>query len=95
MQPTTSLKLPPQLKKRMASFAADSGKSLHAFLVQIIEKEAQRLQNRRQFIEEALESEREMLRTGMGYRMEEVHAYFRARAAGKNPKRPKLRKWRK
>jgi predicted DNA-binding protein len=94
MQPT-SLKLSPELKKRIAALAKHDGKSVHAYLIEAIEQHAGYSERRREFIEQALAADAEMERTGMGYPLEEVHAYFRARAAGKKARRPRLRSWRK
>jgi hypothetical protein len=35
-----------------------------------------------------------MLRSGKGYRADEVHRYLRAKASGKKPVRPKAGTWR-
>ena len=94
MQPTT-LKIPDDLKKRVAALAQREGKSVHAYLLEAIERHANLSQNRREFIEQALRSRAEFDRTGLAYDGQEVVAYFRARAAGKKARRPKLRKWRK
>ena len=48
---------------------------------------------RRQFVESGLAAEREMKRTGKAYDMHDVHAYRRAKLAGKNPKKPVLKHW--
>src|SRR5205085_12178584 len=93
MQPTTSLKLPPELKKRVAAQARKLGKSVHAYLLETIERRTTGLESREEFIASALASLEEVRRTGKAYRMEDVHAYFRARAEGKKAKRPKLRTW--
>ena len=94
MQPTT-LKLSDELKKRVASLAEDAGKSVHAVLVEAVESYTRYLENRRQFVEEGLEAEAEMERTGEYYDGAEVHAWVRARLAGKKASRPRLRKWRR
>jgi predicted DNA-binding protein len=95
MQPTTSLKLPPELKKRIATLAKREGKSMHGFLLETIERRANALESYDEFIASALAAEEEFRRTGKYYAMEDVHAYFRARAAGKKAKRPRLRTWRR
>ena len=95
MQPTTSLKLSPELKKRVAALARREGKSVHAFLIETIERRAKAMESREEFIAAALASREEFLRTGKGYAAKDVHAWLRARAAGKNPRRPKVRTWRK
>jgi predicted transcriptional regulator len=94
MQPT-SLKLPDKLKKRFSALAEESGKSLHAVLLDALEAHAGLLEKRREFIADALAADAEMDRTGEYYDGDEVLAWARARAAGKKAKQPKLRKWRK
>ena len=42
----------------------------------------------------AMASRAKFERTGLGYSADDVDRYMADRAAGKNPKRPKLRKWR-
>ena len=94
MSATTSLKLSDCLRTRVAAGAERAGKSAHAFMVDAIERETLRLEKRLAFVEGALEAEREMERTGLAYDMHDVHAYWRAKLAGKKPQEPKLKKWR-
>lgn len=46
------------------------------------------------FVEAALAAEREMERTGKGYDAHDLHAYWRAKMAGKKPKVPVPKQWR-
>jgi len=94
MQPTT-LKLPDALKKRVVALAKGQGKSVHAYLIDAIEQQTRYAENRREFVAEALAARDEMDRTGLGYDGGEVHAYLRARLAGKKARRPRLRSWRR
>lgn len=90
----TSLKLPDNLKDRVAEVVADTDKSAHAFMVEAIERQTALAEARKQFVADALVAERAMLRSGKGYRAEEVHRYMRAKASGEKPVRPKARAWR-
>lgn len=92
---TTTLKLPPELKRRVASLVRGTDKSAHAFMVDAIAKEAERAELRRKFIADALSSLEHAEHTGLAYDAKEVHSYFAARAAGRPSKRPRLRRWRK
>lgn len=92
---TTTLKLPPDLKKRIASIIRGTDKSAHAFMVEAIAQHADSAMRRKAFVAEALAAEREMGRTGLGYDFEDVRAYFRAKSAGKPARRPRLKRWRK
>ena len=91
----TSLKLPPQLKTRVASAAKEAGKSPHAFMVEAIERQVDQAERRRRLIEEALAAEQETLETGLAYNADEVHAAMAARARGAKAPRLKARPWRK
>jgi predicted transcriptional regulator len=90
MPATTTLKLPDNLKKRIAPLAESAGKSAHAWMVEAIETQATLAEKRRAFIADALAAEEEVRRTGLVYRADDVHRYLRARASGKKAPRPKL-----
>lgn len=90
----TSLKLPDDLKRRIAKLAASSGQTPHAFMVNALAREAERSELRQQFAAEAAESERETLRSGKAHSLDDTFDYLAARIAGKNPRRPRARSWR-
>lgn len=87
---TTTLKLPEDLKKRIAPLAESAGKTPHAWMVEAIETQAALAEKRSAFVADALAAKEEVERTGLVYRAEDVHRYIRARAAGKKAQRPKL-----
>lgn len=91
---TTSLKLTPALRRRVASLAKSEGVSPHAFMVVAIERQAAEAEARRSFIEEADAADEDMTRTGLGYRHDEVKTWFAERLKGRPAKAPKARKWR-
>jgi len=91
---TTSVKLPPHVKAMAARAAKDAGLSVHAFLVDLIEQGTKRAMQRREFVEAAVASREAYRRTGLAHRAEDVFAYLDARAAGKNPPRPRPSKMR-
>jgi len=93
--PATTLKLPQDLKERIASLARDAGKSPHAYMVDALEQQALRAGQRRTFVADAATAENDALRTGKAYPAGEVHRYFAARSAGKTAARPRLKRWRK
>ena len=93
--PTTTLKLPPDLKRRVASLVRGTDKSPHAFMVEAISSEIRRAELRRKFVRDAVASHEEMVRSGLGYDLAESKAYWEARLAGKRAKRPRLKRWRK
>ena len=91
---TTSLKLPDELKQRAVAAAQQQGVSPHAFMVHAIEQAATSAERRASFVAEAQVAREHMLNTGKGYATGEVHAYLKARIAGKKPAKPKAGTWR-
>jgi len=89
MAATTTLKLPEELKARIASAAQASGKSPHAFMVEALETQARMAEMRQSFIDDATASAAEVDAGGALYAMEDVQAYILARTSGKAAKRPK------
>ena len=92
---TTTLKLPPELKRRVASLVRGTDKSVHAFMVEAISAEARRAELRRKFVGDALAADKEMESTGLGYELTDVTAYYQAKLSGRPAKRPRLKRWRK
>lgn len=90
----TTLKLPPELKSRVASVVEGTGKSPHAFMVEAIEQQTTLAERRKAFIDSALKARRHALRTGKAYTLEDVKAYYAARATGNRARRPRLKRWR-
>ena len=90
----TSLKLPDDLKRRIARLAASSGQTPHAFMVEALVREAERSELRQRFAAAAAESEREALGSGKAHSLDATFDYLAARIGGKNPRRPRLRSWR-
>jgi len=85
----TTLKLPDHLKARIAPLAEAAGKTPHAWMVEALETQAELAELRRSFIRDALDSATEVDQGGPLYAMEDVHAYIRARAAGRAAERPR------
>lgn len=91
---TTSLKLPDELKQRAVAAAQRQGMSPHAFMLLAIDQAATSAERRAGFIAEAQAVREKMLTTGKGYDADEVHAYLKARMAGKKAAKPKAGSWR-
>ena len=89
----TSLKLPDDLKRRIARLAASTGQTPHAFMVDALAREAQRSELRQRFAAEAAESESEALDSGKAHSLDATFDYLAARIGGKNPRRPRPRSW--
>jgi predicted transcriptional regulator len=93
MPASTTLKLPEDLKQRIAPLAKSAGKKPHAWMLEALEAQAGLAEKRRDFIAAAVAAEKEVKKTGLVYRAEDVHRYIRARFAGKKTRRPKPVKW--
>lgn len=63
----TSLKLPDALKRRLERLAARARKTPHAFMLEVLSREAERAELRERFAAEAAESEQEVLSGGKTY----------------------------
>jgi predicted transcriptional regulator len=86
---TTTLKLPTELKERIAPLARKSGKTPHAWMVEALERQAALAEMREGFVQDALNSAAEVDAGGPLYAAEEVHSFILARASGKPAKRPR------
>ena len=93
MPATTTLKLPDNLKKRIAPLAESTGKTPHAWMVEAIETQATLAEKRKAFVADARAAEKEVERTGKVYTFDDVRRYMRALARGKKARRPKPVKW--
>lgn len=88
MAATTTLKLPEDLKARIIAAAEHAGKSPHAFMVDALERQIERDEKRRSFMEDALAAAADIDAGGPVYAMEDVAAYIQGKAAGKTPEWP-------
>ena len=93
MPVSTTLKLPEVLKKRLGPLAKSAGKTPHAWMIEALETQATLAEKRGGFIDDARTAEKEVGKTGVVYRAKDVHAFVRARAAGKKVARPKAVRW--
>lgn len=91
---TTTVKLTPHLRRRVASLAKSAGLSPHAFMVEAIERQAAAAEKERAFHADALAADAEMERTGEGLALEDVEKWFIARLKGNKAKRPRAVSWR-
>lgn len=89
--PTISVKLADSVKARIDEAAARRGVSAHAFMVEAIEQATSQDEWQRSFVEDALRSRDDTIRTGKVYDGDEVAAYMRAKLAGKTVARPRAR----
>jgi predicted transcriptional regulator len=89
MGTSTTLKLPDQLKARIAPLADSTAKTPHAWMIEALEAQARLAEMRQSFTGDALASAAEVDAGGALYAMQDVHEYIINKAAGKPAKRPK------
>jgi predicted transcriptional regulator len=89
MAATTTLKLPEDLKARIAPLADAAAKTPHAWMIEALEAQARLTETRLSFVNDALTSAAEVDAGGALYAMQDVHEYIIKKAAGKPAKRPK------
>jgi predicted transcriptional regulator len=92
---TTSLKIPDELKQRAAAAAQELGVSIQTFMVDAIRQAADAVEQRQQFVAQALAARAEMLQSGTGHDADEVRTYLRQRIGNEKAKRPDAKSWRK
>ncbi len=88
MTATTTLKLPDELKARIAAVAQQSGKSPHAFMVEALQLHTELAERRTAFVAGALLAREEVARYGLVVDADEVFDYLKARAEGKPARKP-------
>jgi predicted transcriptional regulator len=91
----TSIKLPPTLKSELERLARRSGETTHAVMVRALTEHVAAAKRYRSFLDDAARADVDMQESGVGYAMQEVHAYVAAKVRGKRAKRPSPVKWRK
>lgn len=89
---TTTIRLPEDLKIRVAEAAKRSGMTSHGFILEAIAEKAQQEDSRAEF--DALAEERfaRILASGKTIPWQEMRGYLEQRLAGKAAKRPAARK---
>jgi predicted transcriptional regulator len=89
----TSIKLPEDLKKRVARVVRGTAQSAHAFMVDAIRQETERAERRRQFHADALAARARFQDTGLGYALSDIAAHYRAKLQGRKTRKPRPRVW--
>ena len=90
----TSLKIPDELKRRIEMLAAGARKTPHAFMLDTLAREAERMELRLRFAGEAAEAETEALKSGKAISLEAAFDYLGKHATGQSARRPRARQWR-
>lgn len=87
-----SLRVPEGVKKRVEKLAESQDTTSHAFMLEAIREKVEADEARAAFHAEGRRRLARMRKTGQGIAAEEVLAYFRERARGGTPARPKARR---
>jgi predicted transcriptional regulator len=88
MASPTTLKVPDDLRARLAAQAEAEGKSAHAYMLEALKEKADRADRRREYLAAGAAALQEYERNGIAYAMEDVEQYILGMAAGKTPRRP-------
>lgn len=89
---TTTIRLPDDLKARIAEVAERAGTTSHNFILQAIAEKTALEERRAAFHEEADRRYGEIVATGKTIPWETMRAYLETRIGGKKAVRPKARK---
>jgi predicted transcriptional regulator len=89
---TTTIRLPDDLKARVAAAAKRSGKTTHSFILEAIAEKADEAQRRSDFHEAAERRFAAIAASGKTIPWSEMRAYLEDRTAGKKRRRPVARK---
>lgn len=89
---TTTLKLPDDLRQRIAEQARNAGVSPHAFMLEAIARHTALAERRRDFVGAALAAEEDVAQYGLVHDGDEVLAWLGQRLAGRPASRPRKRR---
>jgi predicted transcriptional regulator len=89
-----SLRVPEEVKKRIAELAKQQEVTPHSYMLEAIREKVELEEAKLAFRAEAERRLARMKKTGVGIPAEEVFEYLQQRAAGSKAKRPKPRKLR-
>jgi predicted transcriptional regulator len=94
MSVATTLKLPEELKSRIARLAKQSKKSAHSLMIEALEREVSREERMQAFVREALAADAEIEAGAEVYRAEDVHDWLDRLTTSKRKAAPP-KPWRK
>jgi predicted transcriptional regulator len=89
MKSSTTLKLPRELKARIARLAKTTGRTPHALMVEALERQTLREERMEEFVSEAIAADRGIDAGDEVYAASDVHAWIGRLATGKRTARPK------
>jgi predicted transcriptional regulator len=88
MAETTTIRLPPKLRARLAALAKQSDRSVHSLIVEAIERHADYEEALRALVREALAAERGLERVRDVYPAADVDAWLARLATGEDAREP-------
>lgn len=89
---TTTIRLPDELKARIAAAAKHAGTTAHGFILEAIAEKTERTERRVSFDAVAEDRYAGIVATGETIPWQEMRGYLEARVSGKATKRPVARK---
>ena len=89
---TTTIRLPQELKERVARAAERAGVTAHSFILDAIAEKAAQEELRSDFNATAEQRFAQIVASGKSIPWDEMRQYLERRMAGKKPARPKARK---
>ncbi len=89
---TTTIRLPDELKARIARAAKAAGTTSHNFILEAIAEKAEQAEQRAAFLAVADQRYAEFLESGESIPWDEARTYLKQRLAGQRAKRPAARK---
>lgn len=90
----TRIKIPRRLKAKIERLARQSGQTWRAFTLHALERQFEAAERYRAFQQDGVRADEPMLRSGLGYEADDVHAYLEAKVAGRRARRPRPVHWR-
>lgn len=88
---TTTIRLPQDLKERIARAAQRAGTTAHGFILEAIAEKAEQAERRDEFIEAAERRYADILASGKSIPWSEMRRYLERRLTGAKVSRPKSR----
>ena len=89
---TTTIRLPDELKARIAAAAKHAGTTAHGFILEAIAEKTERAERRASFDAVADDRYAGIVATGETIPWQEMRGYLEARVSGRATKRPVARK---
>jgi predicted transcriptional regulator len=92
--PTTTLRLSPALRDRIAKLTENTETTAHSFMLDAIAEKVANAELRRDYLAEGNARLANLLETGVGVEWPDMRRYLVERARGRSPLPPKASKWR-